>query len=94
MRTAVALAITLGAFALSPVFAASAEPAETVHHHYQHHHHTHQHPVHGAGRSAPAVVAPEAVAPQTPSVRARGETDGLSRDEEDCDMGCVGGNAN
>jgi len=93
MRIAVALAITLGAFALSPVFAASAEPAETVHHQYQHHQHTHHHPVHGAGRPAPAVVAPEAVAPQTPGVR-RGQTDGLSRDEEDCDMGCVGGNPN
>jgi len=90
MRIAVALAIALGAFALSPVFAASAEPAETVHHHYHHHHHTHHHPVHGA----PAVVAPEAVAPQTPGVSPHGETDRLSRDEEDCDMGCIGGNPN
>ena len=41
MRIAVALAITLGAFALSPVFAASAEPAETLHHHYHYHYHHH-----------------------------------------------------
>lgn len=91
MRLAAALAITLGAFALSPVFAASAEPAETVPHHYRHHHH-HHHPVHGAGRPAPAVVAPEAVAPLAPGVTPHGETDGLSRDEDDCDMGCIGGN--
>jgi hypothetical protein len=90
MRLAAALAITLGAFALSPVFAASAEPAETVPHHYRHHHHTH----HGAGRAAPAIVAPEAVAPLTLGVTPHGETDGLSRDEDDCDMGCVGGNPN
>ena len=100
MRIAIALAITLVAGGMSPVLAASSEPAATAPLRHHHHHHTHHHPTHRAERSAPVVVtpAPEAVAPQTPSLRpyppGEGDTDGLSRDQEDCDKGCIGGNPN
>ncbi len=91
MRIAIALAITLGAFAVLPVVAASAEPAEPVPHH---HHHKHRHPVEHAPHRAehPTALGP---APETPGVRSPPhEGDGLSRDPEDCDMGCIGGNPN
>jgi hypothetical protein len=88
MRIAVALAITLGAFAVSPVLAASAQPAEPVPHQHRHHKHT---------QPAPVVVAPAPeAAPLVPTLRpyppGKGDTDGLSRDPEDCDKGCIGGN--
>jgi len=95
MRTAIALAITLGAFVLSPVVAASAESVEPVPHH--HHHHKHHHAVEHApsrvAHPAPAIEAPAAVVPGfKPYPPGKGDTDGLSRDPDDCDMGCIGGN--
>ena len=95
MRLAIALAITLGAFALAPAGKACAETAEPVPHH--HHHHKHHHAVEHASRPvvrpAPAVEAPAAVTPGfKPYPPGEGDTDGLSRDPEDCDKGCIGGN--
>jgi hypothetical protein len=95
VRTAIALAITLGAFVLSPVVAASAESGESVLHH--HHHHKHHHAMedapHRVAHPAPAVAAPAAVTPGVkPYPPGEGNTDGLSRDPEDCDKGCIGGN--
>ncbi len=91
MRIVIALAITLGAFALSPVVAATVEPVEPVLHH--HHLHKHHRAVELAPHTAPHPVA-VAPAPETPGVRPSPprEDDGLSRDPVDCDMGCIGGN--
>lgn len=88
MRTAIALAITLGAFALSPVVTASAEPAGPVphHHHHHKHHHAVEHAPHRVAHPAPAVEAPATVTP------GQGDPDGLSRDPDDCNKGCIGGN--
>jgi hypothetical protein len=89
MRIAVALAITLGAFAVSPVLAAPAEPAQPVPHHHRHNKHT-------AAQPAPVVAPAPAAAPLVPTLRpyppGEGDTDGLSRDPEDCDKGCIDGN--
>ena len=93
MRIALVLAITLGAFAFSPILTASTEPAAYVRPH--HHHHKHRHAVerapHTAAQPAPVVVAPgpSLLRPYPPG---EGGTDGLSRDPEDCDKGCIGGN--
>lgn len=99
MRIALALAATLSVAVLSPALAASADHPATVTHHHHHHHHYHQHHVaasapHAVGR--PAAEAPVAAAPQNqwfkPYPPGQGDTDGLSRDEEDCEKGCIGGN--
>jgi hypothetical protein len=102
MRSAIALAITLVAGAMTPaawtpVLAASSEPAATVHHHYHHHRHIHHHPVHRV--APPAPEAPEAVAPLAPRIGPYpsdrgdpGDTEGLSTDPDDCAKGCIGGN--
>ncbi len=96
MKTAIALAITLGAFVLSPVVAASAEPVEPVphHHHHHKHHHAVEHAPHRAAQPAPAVEAPAAVTPGffKPNPPGEGGADGLSRDPDDCNKGCIGGN--
>jgi hypothetical protein len=95
MRTAIALAITLGAFALSPVVAASAEPVEPVphHHHHHKHHHAVEHAPNTVAHPAPGVEAPADVTPGfKPYPPGEGDTDGLSRDPDDCDKGCIGGN--
>jgi hypothetical protein len=90
MRIAVALAVTLGAFAVSPVLAASAESAGPVPQHK--HHRAVEHAPHRAAQPAP----PAPAAPLAPALRpyppGEGGTDGLSRDPEDCDKGCIGGN--
>ena len=48
------------------------------------------------GPQTPAVVtpAPAAVEPRLlrPYPEGQGDTDGLSRDQDDCDRGCIGGN--
>jgi hypothetical protein len=44
----------------------------------------------------PAVATPAPVASQPllrPYPEGQGDTDGLSRDPDDCDRGCIGGNA-
>lgn len=90
MRIAVALAIAFTAVAPSAV--AFAEPVAPPPHHRHHHHH-----------AAPAAVvrpnpAPETVAPAPessgfkPYPFGRGDEDGLSRDPDDCNKGCIGGN--
>lgn len=81
----------VSAFALSvanPVLAnAVEENAAPVHHrrhHYENHHH-HHHAASGATVVAPgaAVVAP------TGEPAIDHHTDGLSRDGDDCNMGCI-----
>jgi hypothetical protein len=45
----------------------------------------------------PAVATPAPVASGPllrPYLEGQGDTDGLSRNPEDCDRGCIGGNAN
>lgn len=42
--------------------------------------------------SAPAAAQPWLMPYPTPYPEGQGDTDGLSRDPEDCDRGCIGGN--
>jgi hypothetical protein len=76
MRTAIALAIAVAA---SPAAAASAVAPPPHHRHYRHHH--------------PRAVVP---APEQPGFGpypfGQGDEDGLSRDPDDCEKGCIGGN--
>ena len=91
MRIAIALAITLAA---SPVAAASSNSAAPPHHHRHHHHaaspapEAAAHPQSGAETVAPAPLWP-GLKPYAPG---EGDEDGLSRDPDDCEKGCIGGN--
>ncbi|MGO9392159.1 hypothetical protein [Rhodoblastus sp.] len=90
MKTAIAMALALGVWAMSPAVAASSETTEPTHHHHRHHY-NHRQAVAPAPHLAPAVAAPAG-----PSLRpyppGEGDTDGLSRDPDDCKTGCIGGN--
>jgi hypothetical protein len=101
------ITIVLGfATALSGSLAAFAQTEQPVVHHHYHHvyppHHSvyHHHYVAApAGAPAPVVVTPS---PQTsplglslphiaPYADGKGDEDGLSEDEDDCNKGCIDG---
>jgi len=90
MRIVIALATTLVAIAAPAAIAASSDSTAP-----SHHHHHRRHAPQTRGPSAPA-TEPIAPARQEPVVGpyppGQGDTDGLSRDPEDCDKGCIGGN--
>ncbi len=78
MRSSTCLGIALGAAFVVLAGCASAE-----------------HPTAG-GPQTPSVATPAPVASEPllrPYPEGQGDTDGLSRDPEDCDRGCIGGNA-
>jgi hypothetical protein len=86
MKSVTALAITFGlALGLSAANATEATP--THHHHYKHHQGT-QAVEHHAPVAAPVSIEPSA----SPSHPGEGRSDGLSRDPDDCNKGCIGGN--
>ena len=104
MKTSTTIALAL-AMALSGSFAAHAQTEQpNVHHHTQHHapHHTaHHHAVAHGPAMAPVVLAPPA--PQAapfglalphiaPYPDNKGDEDGLSEDQNDCNKGCIDGN--
>ncbi len=106
MKTSTTIALAL-AIALSGSLAAYAQSEEPTIHHHTHFHHYYgpHHTVHHhfvAHESAPAPTAaaqrPEAVeSPQANQMfrpyaqPGEGDDDGLSRDPDDCNKGCIGG---
>ena len=103
MKTSTTLALAL-AMALSGSLAAYAQTEQpAVHHHYHHyapHHTVHHHYVARGPAMAPApvVVAPQAapfglawphIAPYPDN---KGDEDGMSEDQDDCNKGCIDGN--
>jgi hypothetical protein len=104
VKTSTTIALAL-AMALSGSLAAYAQTEQpNVHHHTQHHapHHTaHHHAVAHGPAMAPVVLAPPA--PQAapfglalphiaPYPDNKGDEDGLSEDQNDCNKGCIDGN--
>lgn len=90
MRIAIALAITLAA---SPVAAAPSDQAAPSHHHRHHHHAASPAPEAAAPRPGAETVAPAPLWPGfKPYAPGEGDEDGLSRDPDDCEKGCIGGN--
>ncbi len=91
----VAFAVVLAAV---PAIAGETSGSGAIHHH--HHAYRHAHRAVRAEAIAPnatAQVPPAAVAPAfAPAVRpypnGQGDEDGLSRDINDCNKGCIGGN--
>ena len=104
MKTSTTIALAL-AMALSGSLAAYAQTEQpTVHHHTHHyppHHTVHHHycgawPSHGSGgrrgpapQAAPFGLALPHIAPYPNN---KGDEDGLSEDQDDCNKGCIDGN--
>jgi hypothetical protein len=83
MKRSTALALAF-AFSLAGPLAAFAieENVPQVHHHYRVHHHHHH-----ATTNLPAVAA--ALAKPLAPTTVKNDSDGLSRDGEDCNKGCL-----
>ncbi len=94
--TTIALAIATLLSASRAAYAQTEQP--TAHHHYHadhHHHYVAQGPVPAPARPGEAI---ESAPPQTNQMfkpyahPGEGDSDGLSRDPDDCNKGCIGGN--
>ena len=106
MKTSTTIALAL-AVALSGSLAAYAQTEQpNVHHRYHHsapHHTVHHHYVAHGPAIAPAGVVVTPPAPQAapfglalphiaPYPNNKGDVDGLSEDQDDCNKGCIDGN--
>ncbi len=91
MKTSATIALTFAAL-LSASLAASAQTQQpTVHRHPHHHHYV----------AAPPAASTEPVESAPPQINQMfrpyahpgdGDSDGLSRNPDDCNKGCIGGN--
>jgi len=101
--SALALAFAISLASASAAFATEEGVATFRPHHYHHHHVVHEHVYHHVP-TAPVVVAPPAPAAQAepfglawphiaPYPDNKGDEDGLSEDQNDCNKGCIDGNA-
>jgi hypothetical protein len=85
MRLATILALALCVAAPAPIAAAS-ERITGMHEHRAHMHTV----VRGSFRAATALAPPFAIVPIAPAARSDGDKyDGLSRDTDDCNFGCI-----
>jgi hypothetical protein len=95
MKQASLIGLGVAAFFAMPAFAQEANPV-FHHHHYAHHHLT-------SGREAPAPqnASAQSASPAAPGFPSffphiapypdgKGDEDGLSRDPNDCNKGCIG----
>ena len=100
MKTSATIALAL-ATALSGSLAAYAQTEPTTVHHHDHHHPVHHH--HYVARAAAPIPQrrgePVESGPPQPNQMFKpyahpgdGDDDGLSRDPDDCNKGCIGGN--
>ncbi len=97
MRLSAAAALALGVILSAPIAASAADTATPIQKHRVHHHHAYKsvrteriEP--GSIAQVPAWPEPSFfpyIAPYPPS---QGDTDGLSRNPDDCNKGCIGGN--
>ena len=103
--SALALAFAISLASASAAFAAEEGGAPVHPRHYHHHHVVHEHVYHHVPTApvAPVVVAPPAPAAQAepfglawphiaPYPDNKGDEDGLSEDQDDCNKGCIDGN--
>lgn len=90
MKLAIAPTLALGVILAASTACAAEDAARQLHRHHPGHRPAPavQHSAPVSGLRAPAVEEP-AFRPFRPG---EGDTDGLSRDPDDCNMGCIGGN--
>jgi hypothetical protein len=107
VKTSIALALAALLSSSLAAYAQTGQPTTPYHHYHVHHvqgpHHTvHQHFVARNPAEAPAAAATTA-APQAapfglalphiaPYPDGKGDEDGLSEDQDDCNKGCIDGN--
>lgn len=105
MNTSITIALALATALPGSIAALAQSEQPTVHHHYHHyypHHEVHHHHYLDApGRSvAPVVAAPAfhgapfglSLPHIAPYPDGKGDVDGLSEDQDDCNKGCIDGN--
>jgi hypothetical protein len=86
MRLATILALALCVAVPAPIAAVASERVTGMHEHRVHMHHV----VRGSFRAASALAPPFAIVPTVPAPRSHGDNhDGLSRDSDDCNYGCI-----
>jgi len=97
MKRALIFGLGLSISLAAPAFAAeTGDAVKPVHHpvyHLVHHvyHYAYTEPASGAPNAA-APVAPSFFPHIAPYANGQGDEDGLSRDVNDCNKGCIGGN--
>lgn len=84
MRLATILALALCVAAHAPITAVASERVTGMHTHRVHMHHV----ARGSFNAATA-LAPFALVPTVPPARSHHDKDGLSRDSDDCNYGCI-----
>ena len=95
MKKALAIGIGLAATLALPAFATEDAVLKPLHHHhaYRHLHRSAESPrvVPNATTQAPAAAAPQSwFSHVAPYPNGTGDEDGLSRDPNDCNKGCIG----
>jgi hypothetical protein len=87
---AFALAIAIFAAGLGKSSAAEDGAAPTLHYRHPHYRHPYHRPAKSSAGPAASTIqdAPLAIRPVTPPA-VQNDSDGLSRDPEDCNMGCL-----
>ena len=86
MKRLIALALMLAVLAASPALAAVSGGDLRPIHHYRHPRH------HAHSAVEPEAIAPKASSPVAPNPWGENDTDGLGRNQDDCNKGCIGGN--
>jgi hypothetical protein len=97
MRLSAAAALALGVILAVPVAANAYDGAASIHKHRFHAHHAHKAIQTGkieprSTAQIPAEAAPSFFSHIAPHLRGQSNTDGLSRNPDDCNKGCIGGN--
>lgn len=97
MRLSAAAALAFSVILAAPIAANAHEGTTSIHKHRSHTHHAYkavQTEKIGPGSAAqsPAEPAPSFFPHIAPNLRGQSDTDGLSRNPDDCNKGCVGGN--
>ncbi len=102
MKTAAGIALALATALLGSRAAYAQTEQPIVHHHYRAHHTVRHHTLAHGPAMAPVAQRPgepvESVPPQTNEMfkpyaaPGDGDENGLSRDPDDCNKGCIGGN--
>ncbi len=92
MRLSAAAALALGVILAAPI-----DGTASVHKHRFHAHHAYKAVQSGkieprSTAQIPAEPAPSFFPHIAPTIRGQGDTDGLSRNPDDCNKGCIGGN--
>ena len=86
MKRVSASGLVVAILATGPASAAASGGEPGPVHHYRHMYHHARRPV------EPEAVAPNASSSVAPSPWGESDPDGLSRNQDDCNKGCIGGN--